>query len=108
MEPKIMKNTLTLILVSIIGFASVSSKRAQKIAADLNDPIATAETRDLTQQKETQAGNNAFLPIVISENPAEVSGYDWPMVAANPQRTSWTPEEVRGNLSVEWYHPIEP
>jgi hypothetical protein len=30
------------------------------------------------------------------------------MVAANPQRTSWTPEEVRGNLSVQWYRPIEP
>ena len=30
------------------------------------------------------------------------------MLAANPQRTSWTPEEVRGNLNVEWYRPIEP
>lgn len=33
---------------------------------------------------------------------------DWPMLAANPQRTSWSPEEVRGNLNVEWYRPIEP
>jgi len=32
----------------------------------------------------------------------------WPMVAANAQRTSWTPEEVRGQLSVEWYRTIEP
>jgi outer membrane protein assembly factor BamB len=32
----------------------------------------------------------------------------WPMLAANPQRTSWSPEEVRGNLNVEWYRPIEP
>ncbi len=32
----------------------------------------------------------------------------WPMLAANPQRTSWSPEEVRGNLSVEWYRTIEP
>ncbi len=32
----------------------------------------------------------------------------WPMVAANAQRTSWTPEEVRGHLDVEWYRPIEP
>ncbi len=30
------------------------------------------------------------------------------MLAANPERTSWTPEEVRGNLSVAWYRPIEP
>ena len=29
------------------------------------------------------------------------------MVAANPERTSWTPEEVSGALRVEWYRPIE-
>ncbi len=32
----------------------------------------------------------------------------WPMLAANPERTSWTPEEVRGELNVDWYRPIEP
>ena len=32
----------------------------------------------------------------------------WPMVAANPERTSWTSEEVYGDLSVDWYRPIEP
>jgi PQQ-like domain len=29
------------------------------------------------------------------------------MVAANPERTSWAPQEVTGNLRVEWYRPIE-
>jgi len=33
---------------------------------------------------------------------------DWPMAAANPQRTSWTPEEVRGRLNPIWYKTIEP
>lgn len=33
---------------------------------------------------------------------------EWPMLAANPQRTSWSPEEVRGALNVAWYRPIEP
>ncbi len=33
----------------------------------------------------------------------------WPMLAANPQRTSWTPEEVsHGALPPEWYRPLEP
>lgn len=32
----------------------------------------------------------------------------WPMAGANPQRTSWTPEEVRGRLQPLWYKPIEP
>ncbi|MBN1137753.1 MAG: PQQ-binding-like beta-propeller repeat protein [Anaerolineae bacterium] len=33
---------------------------------------------------------------------------EWPMAGANPQRTSWTPEEVRGRLQPIWYRPIEP
>jgi outer membrane protein assembly factor BamB len=32
---------------------------------------------------------------------------DWPMVAGNLERTSWSPEEVSGNLRLEWYRPIE-
>jgi outer membrane protein assembly factor BamB len=35
------------------------------------------------------------------------SDAEWPMVAANPQRTSWTSEEAYGQFSVEWYRPIE-
>ena len=45
-----------------------------------------------------------FLP--LSSN-SQLPQPDWPMVAANPQRTSWTPAEVSGNLHVEWYLPIE-
>src|SRR5512137_41775 len=33
---------------------------------------------------------------------------DWWTLGANLQRTSWVTEEVRGNLNVEWYRPIEP
>ena len=32
---------------------------------------------------------------------------DWPMTAANPQRTSWVSEEVRGSFEIEWALPIE-
>lgn len=32
----------------------------------------------------------------------------WSMAGANAQRTSWTPEEVRGSLDPLWYRPIEP
>ena len=39
-------------------------------------------------------------------SPALAEEGSWPMVGANPQRTSWSPVEVRGNLSVEWYRPI--
>lgn len=37
-----------------------------------------------------------------------VSRADWPMAGANPQRTSWVSEEIRGGVSPVWYRPIEP
>lgn len=30
------------------------------------------------------------------------------MAGANPERTGWVSEEIRGNLRVQWYRPIEP
>lgn len=52
-----------------------------------------------------------FLPL-IKKDPAGSGSIppgsgDWAMVAANPQRTSWSAEEVSGALRVEWYRPIE-
>lgn len=46
--------------------------------------------------------NLVYLPVVARMENA------WSMLAANPQRTSWTAEEVRGDLKLEWYRPIEP
>jgi outer membrane protein assembly factor BamB len=55
------------------------------------------------------AAKKVLIPLMFNPgNSSSSSGKDWPMVAANPQRTSWTPEEVRGDLSVDWYRPIEP
>ncbi|MAU00802.1 MAG: hypothetical protein CL608_26960 [Anaerolineaceae bacterium] len=48
-----------------------------------------------------QRGETAVSP--VSAGTAE-----WPTVAANPQRTSWTPEEVGGQLRPEWVKPFEP
>src|ERR671925_332040 len=38
----------------------------------------------------------------------QVAGASWPMAGANPQRTSWTAEEVRGELKPLWYKPFGP
>jgi hypothetical protein len=46
--------------------------------------------------------NTIFLPVV---NHGENS---WPMLGANPQRTSWTPEQVDGRLQPLWYKQFEP
>ena len=32
----------------------------------------------------------------------------WRMAGANPERTSWVPEDVSGKLQLEWYRPFEP
>ena len=49
--------------------------------------------------------DEAFLPAIHSQSAPSSS--DWSMVAANPQRTSRSAEEVTGRLQVEWYRPIE-
>ena len=46
-----------------------------------------------------------YLPATFTPPPPPEDG--WPMAAANPARTSWTPEEVTGTLRVDWYRPIE-
>ena len=49
-----------------------------------------------------------FLPVITNGEEGVIASGDWPMAGANPQRTSWNTEEVRGGLNVLWYHPIEP
>jgi outer membrane protein assembly factor BamB len=49
--------------------------------------------------------SQVYLPLI--QSPEWISGPSWPMVAANPQRTSWTSTQVSGNVHVEWYRPIE-
>ncbi|MGE5264020.1 MAG: PQQ-binding-like beta-propeller repeat protein, partial [Acidobacteriota bacterium] len=65
-------------------------------------PSARADSPTLPTPRAPTGGQLTFLPLI------ERNINSWPMVGANLERTSWTREEVRGNLSVEWYHPIEP
>lgn len=58
------------------------------------------------------ASNSQLLPLVKKDpggapGPVPPGSADWPMVAGNPQRTSWSSEEVSGQLQVAWYRPIE-
>ena len=39
---------------------------------------------------------------------AQIPENSWPMAGANPQRTSWTAEEISPDrFEVAWYRPIE-
>lgn len=44
-----------------------------------------------------------YLPIVMKQ-----AGNSWAMAGANPERTSWTPEEIPGSLKPSWYKIFEP
>ncbi|MFL7893153.1 MAG: PQQ-binding-like beta-propeller repeat protein [Anaerolineales bacterium] len=48
-----------------------------------------------------------LLGLIIPEDSPAQSSADWYMAGANPERTSWVSEEVSGDLSVDWYRPIE-
>jgi outer membrane protein assembly factor BamB len=63
--------------------------------------------RDHTTYPEHSADRSVTLPLstvadtILAEN-------SWPMAGANPERTSWTPEEIKGSLNPIWYKPFEP
>ncbi len=56
----------------------------------------------------------AFLSLLLlfsyQSNPVEAQTVpaEWPMAGANPERTSWTPETLPGNIKTVWVKPIEP
>jgi outer membrane protein assembly factor BamB len=95
-KQKLINVTIITILVLTVTNCGISPTRVEALQSEAP-----------ARQNETAANTQNFLP-VISNGSTSSPSYDWPMVAANPQRTSWTPEEVRGDLSLVWYHPIEP
>ena len=50
--------------------------------------------------------NNSKNRLKVDNVSAQTSP-DWPMAGANPQRTSWTPENLAGNIATVWVKPIE-
>ena len=71
------------------------------LASLMPQPVgATSPEPDMIKQGTT------YLPFL--QKPAVAPDLSWPMAGANPQRTSWTPEEVRGQLHPVWFRPIEP
>ncbi len=74
----------------------------------VNHGMSSAQAMGVASPGSSQADGTVFLPLIMNPSGASLPGYDWPMLGANPQRTSWNSEEVRGDLSIEWYRPIEP
>jgi len=49
--------------------------------------------------------SQTFIPVILNLDPGE---NPWVMAGANPERSSWTPEEVTGRLNPIWYKQFEP
>lgn len=54
------------------------------------------------------SGPVGYLPLIPRTKEVEYDPKAWSMAGANPQRTSWVEEEVRGRLRPQWVRPIEP
>lgn len=73
-------------------------------------PQAVETEQVATEVLATQAATQVYLPLVnnTQEPSPGPSAGSWPMAGGNPERTSWTPTEVRGRLVPLWYKPFEP
>ena len=88
------------IIVMVFGILYAASLKATP-----TNGLIIAQAHPRTQ---ATGPTKIYLPVVRgSPTMGNWTNGTWPMVAANPQRTSWTPEEVSGNLNVLWYRPIE-
>lgn len=105
MKKRIMQN----LLIFVVVFATIISCAKYPIPP-------TGGTETPSPQADTIGGTfNTFLPMIknfpaTSPTPPlpPAGDGDWSTVAGNPQRTSWTSEEVRAtNMVVAWYRPIE-
>lgn len=99
-----MKTKLTL-WIRLLLLASLLTSLFFEVGAPLQAANAGTPQKPMAQTP----GFSLFMPFVQSafNTPAPSGPGEWSTVAANPQRTSWTPTEVYGQLNVEWYRPIE-
>ena len=103
-------------IFKLIGFINInilflslcsSAVHSSIKAADQRDTYIPLVLRGTIGGSEEQPAQPTATPTITPPitDPTEAG---WTMAGANPERTSWTPEEVRGTLRPSWYRPIEP
>lgn len=95
-----------MILFLIIALLPMSFHPAYAVSeSPSGSPIQHDKSGVLDPKTITQSDSPIYIPIVFNSNydPGEGAGDGWPMAGANPQRTSWTSMEVKGNLKAEWF-----
>ena len=83
----------------------VSSKSPSGITAGVGQQVQATTVVPEADASPTKM----FLPIVSTQSQSlPTSDGSWPMAGANPERNSWSSEEVPGDLVPVWYRTIEP
>ncbi len=91
---------LLLLFSTLFGGGGQAVARRPELTQIDADPRRLTEA-PLSVVAESEEGGEA------SSSTSSTSTASWPMAGANPERTSWTPEEVRGRLNPVWYRVIE-
>jgi hypothetical protein len=107
-EEKMKRQHIAYLLVAnvVIVLLGVESTSASVLSyGSLIPSRQAADKHEVVHDENHQASSKAETAPAI---PGVAPNDSWPMAGANPQRTSWTPEEVRGRLEPIWYRPIEP
>lgn len=109
------KHYLKRLITGAVLFGILSGVSAFRSSETTPDAVAmesrTTDSRPAETDSRQLASNitmptaqyKVFVPLI--SKPQDIG---WPMAGANPQRTSWVPEEVSGNLKPQWYRVIEP
>ncbi len=91
---------LAVMLISVLGCDSAAYVSRPEYPQAYPEP-SQAGLRSTSQRVDEEDAARAPVPAASSD------AASWPMAGANPQRTSWTSEEVRGDLNPIWYRAIE-
>jgi outer membrane protein assembly factor BamB len=94
---------LAMILIPLMQPLPAVSARVDNLTIRSDAP-----SQDNSPEGQDAGANKVYLPSVSAPGSTTSGEPSWPMVAANLERTSWTPTEVRGTLHPRWYKPIEP
>ena len=99
-----MKKFLLSIILAMVVFRSPVLLRSS-VHGQSATPVDDLTLQITPAAPQTLSSNDSFITFLpmVSQPPEE----DWPMVAANPERTSWAVQQVSGNLHVVWYRPVE-
>ena len=93
--------SLFLVILTVISPNVVNSLAKDRATLYANN-ITPLPTPSAPVRFNSNDASTVFFPLVTRPTEDE-----WSMSAANPERTSWVPQQVSGMHYVDWYRPIE-